>query len=124
MEEQNTQPQGAPLPGSETAPQQAKEQNTLMGILSYIGPLVLIPLLVVKDDPFVKFHTKQGLILLIISVAVWVIQSMLMVPGLYMILSLVNLGVLILAIIGIINVVKHKEEELPLVGQLAKHLTF
>jgi len=36
------------------------ESNVLMGILSYLGPLVIISYLTSKDNPFVKFHIKQA----------------------------------------------------------------
>ena len=92
-----------------------QEKNTLMGVLSYIGPLVIISLIVAKDDPFVKYHVKQGLVLLVIEVVVYAL-------GMYLwqfwaIYQLLNLATFILSIIGIINVVQGKEKELPIVGQ-------
>jgi uncharacterized membrane protein len=98
------------------------EKNTLMGVLSYISILVVIPLLVAKDDPFVKFHIKQGLVLLVIEVAVWVVGTM--IWPLMMFLNLINLAAFVLAIIGIINVVKGLEKELPFVGKYSKYATF
>ena len=94
-----------------------------MGVLSYLGILVIIPLLVARDDSFVKFHAKQGLVLLIIEIAVWFVLSAFLWQ-LWMFLQLINLATLILAIIGIVNVVQGKEKELPLVGSLAHMLKF
>ena len=124
----DNQPQsGAPA----TPPQAAKPQavagpanggaskNLLMGILSYIGILVIIPFLVAKNDPFVKFHIKQGLVLVVIELAVWVLGMMMW--QLWMLLNLVNLATLVLSIIGIVNVVQGNQKELPLVGSYAKH---
>ena len=34
-----------------------------MAVLSYIGPLVIVSYIVANNDPFVKFHIKQGLVL-------------------------------------------------------------
>lgn len=98
-------------------------KNMPMGILAYIGPLVIIPLVTVKNDPFVKFHTKQGLVLLVIEVAVWMLGTFIMSP-LWMVLSLVNLATLILSIIGIINVVNGNEKELPVVGKFSSYFKF
>jgi len=98
------------------------EKNTLMGILSYIGPLVIVSYLSAKDDPFVKFHIKQGLVLLVIEVAAWVIGMM--VWPLMLLLNLVNIAAFVLSIVGIINVVKGLEKELPLVGKYSKYATF
>ena len=96
-----------------------QNNNKLMAILAYIGPLVIVSYLVAKDDPFVKFHIKQGLVLLVIHVIVWVL--MMNMYGFWSIIRLVNLATLILAIIGIINVTKNEEKELPIVGSLAKN---
>ncbi|MBN1445824.1 MAG: hypothetical protein JW957_06930, partial [Candidatus Omnitrophica bacterium] len=46
------------------------EQKTIdegkgLAWLSYLGILLLIPLLVNKDNEYSKFHVKQGLVLLI-----------------------------------------------------------
>lgn len=106
----------------QTAPQnhtEHKQNATLMGILAYLGILIIVPFLMAKDDPFVKFHIRQGLVLVIIELAIWVLGSISW--QFWPLLQLVNLGVLVLAIIGIVNVVNHKEAELPLVGSLAKN---
>ncbi len=108
-----------PLSSTPSPAQQGGETNNrmLMGILAYIGILVLIPLLTEKNDTFVRYHTRQGLVLLVIEVVVWVIGSMLWI--LAPVLMLAHLGLLVLSILGIVNVVNKKEEPLPLVGQFA-----
>ena len=106
-------------PPQAAKPQAGAEKNLLMGILSYIGILVIIPFLVAKDDPFVKFHIKQGLVLVVIELAAWVLGAMLW--QLWMLLNLVNLATLVLSIIGIVNVVQGTQKELPLVGSYAKY---
>lgn len=98
------------------------EMNTLMGVLAYLGPLVIISYLVAKDNPFVKFHIKQGLVLICIQVIVWILSPMSW--GLWSLLRLVNLAVLVLTILGIVNVVQKKEKELPLVGSFASYFKF
>ena|SRR3989344_428905 len=100
-------------------PAEAPKQNTLMAALAYIGPLVIVSFIVAKNDPFVKFHIKQGLILFVIEIAVWII-GMMFYP-LWMILNLVNLATLILSIIGIVRVTQGKETELPIVGKYSSH---
>ena len=111
---------GAPQ-GTATPPK-PMDPNTLMGVLAYIGPLIVVSYLMAKDNSFVKFHIKQALVLFIIEVATWFVGGMFY--PLWMILNLVNLGILVLAIIGIVNVVQGKEKELPLVGSFAKNFNF
>lgn len=90
------------------------ENQTVMGILSYLGPLVIIPILLKKNNPFVKFHIKQGLGLLVLYVISYVLGAIIIL--LYPLTQLVNLGLFVLSIIGIINVIQKKEQNLPLVG--------
>ena len=102
---------------------QNKDGNkTLMGALAYLGPLVIIPYLSAKDDAFVKFHIKQGLVLLVIEAIIWVLGMW--VWMLWPILQLVNLATIIFSILGIVNVVNKKQQELPLIGKYSSYFTF
>ena len=90
--------------------------NKLMGILAYLGVLVLIPLLAVKDSKFVKFHVNQGLILLICSVVVYFVGRIL--PDLSLLVKILDVAILVLAVIGIYNVIKGETKKLPLIGNI------
>jgi uncharacterized membrane protein len=94
-------------------------KNILMAVLAYIGPLVIVSYITAKDDPFVKFHIKQGLVLVVIEVAIWFLRMFFW--QLWTIWSIVDLAVLILAIIGIINAAHGKEVGLPVVGDFSSH---
>ena len=96
-----------------------ENKNIIMGILAYLGVLVVIPYLIAKDDPFVKFHIKQGLVLLVIEVLAWIL-SMTLWPFM-MVLWLVKIVVFVLMIIGIVNVVQGREKKLPLVGDFSRY---
>lgn len=96
------------------------EKNTFMAILSYIGPLVIIPFLTAKDDPFVYFHIRQGLMLFIAEVALWFLMATFWF--LFPIWQIINLVIFVLAVIGIINAIGGKEKELPIVGKYAKSI--
>ncbi|HRT40363.1 MAG TPA: hypothetical protein P5299_03410 [Candidatus Woesebacteria bacterium] len=95
-----------------------KNQNTGMAIVAYI--LFFIPLLTEsKNDPFVKFHVKQGLVLFL----GWIIVSIIgfILPWqLHLIVSLLNLGLFILMIIGILSAAKGEQKPLPLIGQFGE----
>lgn len=97
--------------------QKSSQNNTLMAILSYFGILVLIPLLTdAKNDPFVKFHIKQGLVLLI----AYVIGGFVFwIPILGWLLGLL---LFILFLMGIINAAGGKQTPLPVLGQFAEKI--
>ena len=94
-----------------------------MAAISYLGLLVLIPLLTKKDDSFVKFHVQQGLVLLIADVIwgfAWVILAL--IPVLGWLLAVAGwIFLFVLMIIGIINAVNGQEKELPVIGKFAKN---
>ena len=99
------------------------DNKTAMGILSYLGPLVIISYLTSKDDPFVKFHIKQGLVLLVIDVIIWALGPMFF-WSLWGIVQLIHLALFVLIVIGIINVIHKKQKELPVVGGFSKYFKF
>jgi len=105
--------------GSQSAPP-SMENDMLLGIFSYLGPLIIISFVLTKDkkNPFVKFHIKQGLILFIAEIIVWMFGSI------WTILNIVNLAAVIYAILGVINVIQHKEKELPFIGYLSNNFKF
>ena len=89
-----------------------------IALLSYLSILFLVPLLAAKEDNFAQYHAKQGLTLFIASVVGMFIG---VIPILGWILApFISLACIILAIIGLVNVVKGEKKELPLIGQYAK----
>ena len=92
------------------------EQNKLMGILAYLGILVLIPIFAAKESKFARFHANQGLILLICGVIVGVLGCIPII-GTFIIGPIGGLIVFILMIIGIINVANGRAKELPVIGK-------
>jgi len=102
------------------------EKGKGMAILSYIIPL--IPYFAEKENKWVRFHSVQGMNLLIIAVAVNVIFSILFsmlwtiswrLWGILSTLSsVINIGVAVLCVIGIVNVCKEQAKELPLISKI------
>ncbi len=99
---------------------EVKNKVNVMALLSYLGFLVIIPLVVEKKDEFVRFHIKQGLVLLIAEVATMMIGWVPIIGWLVWMVG--SLAWLVLLIIGITNVVKNKKEPIPVVGQFAEKL--
>lgn len=104
----------AAAPAAEAAPEDISADK-LMGVLAYLGILVLIPLFAAKDSKFARFHVNQGLILFICSLVIFTIGKL--IPGLSAIIWILDLVVFVFAIIGIVNVVNGKTAELPLIGK-------
>jgi len=96
------------------------EKNVGMAILCYIWILVIVPLLTdAKNDAFVKFHIKQGLVLLIAWIIAGVANMVLaVIPVIgWLLMMVVWVGLFIIWIMGIINAVNGQEKELPIIGK-------
>ena len=52
-------------------------QNKAMGILAYFGPLVLIPIFAAKGSRFARYHSNQGLVLLLAEIAYSIVYGIL-----------------------------------------------
>ncbi|MCR4330613.1 MAG: hypothetical protein NUV49_01900 [Patescibacteria group bacterium] len=113
--EENTQNPSSSGAGQQ---EQKKEHNTVMAVVAYI--LFFIPLLTdAKNDPFVKYHVKQGLVLFIAYVVVMILSWTPIVWSLYGLIMLLNLGLLVLLIIGIMHAVNGEQKPLPFIGKFA-----
>ncbi len=98
-----------------------KEKNIGMAVIAYI--LFFVPLLTeMKNDPFVKYHVKQGLLLLISCL---IASAFSFLPFFGWFLSrILNFGLFILMIMGIVNAINSKKEPMPLIGKFADQFKF
>jgi uncharacterized membrane protein len=100
---------------------QSPKKNTGMAVVAYI--IFFIPLLTdAKNDPFVKYHVKQGLVLFI-GYIIEVFIGMIPVIG-WIISPLLGIFLLVLFIIGIMNAINGKEKPLPVIGSFAQSFKF
>lgn len=107
-----------------TTTKAAPEMNVTMAVLAYI--IFLIPLLTdAKEDPFVKFHIKQGIILMLFFIITYVISAVIPVLGWFVFGPITTIMTIVFGVIGILNAVNKQQKELPLIGKYAeKYLKF
>lgn len=100
------------------------KKNTTMAVIAYI--LFFVPLLTgdAKKDAFVKYHTKQGLVLFLLVVLLNIIDWIMPFYFWLTINWVLSLGTLVLLIIGISNAVSGKQQPLPVVGKFADVFKF
>lgn len=100
------------------------KHNTTMAVIAYI--LFFVPLLTgdAKKDTFVKYHTKQGLILFLLVVLINVIGWIMPFYFWFTFSWILSLAVLVLLIIGIVNAVNGKQEPLPVIGKFSDLIKF
>lgn len=92
------------------------EQNKYLCILCYFGILLLIPLLAKANSRYCKYHSNQGLVLLLFMIAVSVVAIIPILGWLVMLVGYI-FG-FVCWIIGIVNTCSGKVQPLPLIGKL------
>lgn len=91
------------------------DESVMYAVMAYLLVLVVVPLVMKKNDPFVNFHAKQGLLLFIGIVLALVAASWLPRFG-----NLLFLVLLLLDIIGLVQALLGRRWKIPLIGDLAQ----
>jgi len=104
------------------------EEGKLCAILAYllVGIIWYFVDENMKKNEFAKFHAKQGLVLLIVSIAVSIANTFLWIIPIigWLVITVLNIAIFILWILGIINAANGKQKELPVIGHFGKKFTF
>ena len=106
--------------------------RTVMIVLSYLGLLALIPLLVEKQDAYVQWHAKHGLVLFVAEVALFIgLGILLAIVGMIPVIgwlvtilgclvwTLLPLGILVLHIMCIVKGVNGQRFLVPYISEYA-----
>lgn len=100
------------------------DKNTNFAILAYLGPLIIIPLLVARKSKYAMFHFCQGLLNIIAFVVyIFALSIFDILPDILAILLLLPafcIAVIFPAflIIGLVHVAKKEAKTLPLYGRI------
>ncbi|MCK5216110.1 MAG: hypothetical protein KAR05_12250 [Candidatus Omnitrophica bacterium] len=106
------------MPRSDSTKEKKVIEGKVFAILAYLSILCIIPLLFKKDNAFVLSHSKQGLVLFVGQVGVFIIHIIfpwILKPGLFV------LGVL--SFVGIIAVLRGRYISLPVIAGIADKIT-
>lgn len=95
-------------------------RSRVMALFSYLGVLCLVPLIFNRDDEYVHFHARQGLVLWIWGVLA-IFSLHIPVIGAFF-FSFSVLVIALLALAGIASVLLTRAWRLPVVGMVASKL--
>ena len=98
----------------------------VMAAISYLGILFIVPLLVKKDSKFVMGHAKQGMVLFIAEIAVWILDFIFSFMSFFFgwIFWLLWVVVGVLALVGLIQALSGKTWKAPVIGSFADSFKF
>jgi len=94
-------------------------RTQIMAALSYLGILCFVPLIYGRGDPFVHFHSRQGLV-----IWMWGVVALLLLPlpfGRFF-FHMSSTAILLLSVAGLVSVLLQKTWSLPFVHGLAEKL--
>ncbi len=106
------------MPRKQALKEDPISEGKIFAILAYLSILCIIPLLFKKDNQFVLSHGKQGLVLFIGEVGVFVLS--IIFPWLLRI-GLFCLG--IYSFVGIISALQGRTIKLPFISRMAENIT-
>ncbi len=92
--------------------------SNIFAALSYLWILSIIFYVIKKDDEFVKFHAKQGMVLLAVEIVAMFLFFLGPIP------VLINLVVFVLMVIGAIKAYQGEKYRIPVVADLADKINF
>ena len=93
-------------------------EGKMFAFLAYLPVVCIIPLIFKKENPFVLEHGKQGLVLFVGEVAVFVLHIILGVW--FLRLGLFVFGVL--SLIGTVSTLKGRFVKIPVIDNIAQKL--
>lgn len=101
------------------------DNHKIISIFAYLGVFVLIPFFAAKRSPFARYHTNQGMLLLLVNILLGLTQLMFdaLLPSfvenmLDFPFALCHLALFVFAVIGIFHVIQGRAKALPLIGHL------
>lgn len=90
------------------------DPSRLMAAVSYVGVLVFVPIFLKREDPFVNFHAKQGLVIFVGIVIAAIAARWISVIG-----SLLFVLMLIASILGLLQALLGRRWKIPGIGDIA-----
>jgi uncharacterized membrane protein len=91
------------------------DERRIMASLAYLGVLVFVPLIMRRDDPFITWHVKQGLVILggLILALLAALWSPRLGNALFLLLLVVDIVALVQTLVG-------RRWKIPVIGNLAE----
>ena len=95
-----------------------RDQDKIQIVLAYLSCLCLIPLLTVKDSEYVKWHAKQGLVLMIAGILVNLLHVIPIVGNL--LACVASLAIFVCMIMGIVKGLGGQRWRIPVIADLSE----
>ncbi len=118
----NTGEQLPPTIQSVNQSEVVREQDKIHLVLAYLGILALIPLITVKDSPYITWHAKNGLVLGFGGFVALTLVSTVLTPlcGLGLLVGLVgSIGLLVIDVMAMMKALNGQRWRIPVISDIA-----
>ena len=98
------------------------QHNRFWAALGYLWILCIFPLYFKKTSPFAEYHAKQGFVLFVLSLFLWILGWLPFVGWIFWVIGPLSYGAA--SLVGIAHALFGKRWQLPLLGSFAQKLAF
>ncbi len=98
------------------------KDEKLLSAIGYLGVLCIVPLILKRKSAYAQHHGKQGLVILIAWLILWVGNIIPILGQIVWVLG--SFALLILVILGVINAFNGRMWKMPYLGSFAKKFKF
>ena len=95
------------------------EDRRITAVMASVPFLCFAPLLKMRDDPYVYFHARQGLVLFFLEIIVFVFSFPHLAQLFWTVMIICCIGA---AVAGVMFAMQGRAHKLPLIGDLAERL--
>lgn len=99
-----------------------EDERRILAAISYIPLLFVIPIILVKNDEFVHSHAKQGFVLFIVELIIWILSKIPIIGFLFG--YILGILVFLAALYAFIEALIGKFWKIPLIGDLSQEIKF
>ena len=93
------------------------QEGKFFAIISYISFLCIVSLILKKENKFVLLHAKQGLVLFVIEVVIFIFS---IIPFHWIIKIAVFIFFVVISLIGILQALQGTSRRIPIISDLAE----
>ncbi len=97
-----------------------RSESRLWSVVAYLGPLAIWAAFKSREDEFIRFHAKQGIVLFLLEVLVWVLASIPIVGTFLWVLGRLVFG--LASLFGMIFALNGEKQGLPIIDRLSQRL--
>lgn len=120
-EQNNKKSEAKEEKGNKIEEKSISDNDRAIAMLAYLGFLIVVPIIKMGKNRFLRFHANQGLVCLVSFIILSVVNALATEFRAYGTISIINTSIIILVvidIIGLVSAIAGQQRVLPLIGKI------